>query len=120
MFRLVKECKREELNDQEKFAIGVAFVCCEKFGSVCFNVKMNGSFVRTQEHRENIGLGNTGKVRSQENKDRISKSLKDHYSDKPNPFKGKTHKAESKKRMSEAKMGKKWTEAQYKARGLSQ
>lgn len=116
-FVVLRECKKEELNHWEKYHIEVTR---KNFGKMCYNVTNGGdSEPKTKEHKEKIGRGNRGKIRSRSVKEKISNSLKSFYASRTNPFKGKTHDEETRKRMSQSKKGKPWTLAQYRARGLA-
>lgn len=83
--------------------------------------KRNFTFRHTEEAKEKIRLAVLGRVVtwgskisesrkgnvviSEEQRKRISETLKAHYAANPNPFKGKTHAEASKQKMREANLG---------------
>lgn len=138
-FRQYLLCPVEKLDDWEKILISICkavqksyniedggrsapFASEEtkkKISEAKKGVVTRSGFTLSDEHKKKISIANKGKVRTAEQKESISQTLKDFYAENDNPFLGKKHSEETRKKMSESKKGKKWTLAQYNARGLS-
>lgn len=60
---------------------------------------------KRSEVKQKISIANKGKTRSLEVRRRISNTLKEHYKENKNPFFGRRHSEETRKKMSDAAMG---------------
>lgn len=115
-FQIWTTCEVDELDYIEKLAIWV----CKRQGIELYNIQDGGNGTqKSEETKKKMSESAKGRTFSPETRAMISASLKEYHKTNENAFKGKAHTEETRQRMSESKTGKPWTEAQYKARGLS-
>lgn len=128
-FEIIEECLEEDLNCRERYwqdfynVLGKNGLNCVLTQTDTLRKSMSEETkqkIRESNSGENNYMygkkgelhHNFGKKASKKTVDKLSNSLKNYFSNNVNHFKGKKHKEESKKIMSEKAKGRKWTEEQ--------
>lgn len=115
-FQVFMTCRVDSLDMWEELTI----LAAKDDGIELYNVKDGGNAPMTEEHKQNIGNANKGKIRSEATRLKLSLALKAYHATHDNPFKGMSHNQETREKMSKSRSGKSWTLEQYKSRGYTE
>ena len=89
VFEIVEECLIEQLNERERYwQEHYDVLNVEKGLNLKYTETSDRSGILSEESKKKVSIGNTGKIRTDEHKNKTSEILKEYYSNNKHPIKG--------------------------------